>query len=126
MPITIRSLFCAAAGVQNLPVRLAGQHLCLDAAERGNGLRNRALQPTKALLLVSFAAVGDVGHDREHAAAVADGHAVLTLRHFIEIAYGILLRGVGLDVLWPSVLSMTLLGLLWLGAALWRLRRQFA
>jgi ABC-2 type transport system permease protein len=46
------------------------------------------------------------------------------LRHFIDIAYGILLRGNGLYVLWRSVLSMTLLGLGLFGAGLWRFRRQ--
>jgi ABC-2 type transport system permease protein len=47
------------------------------------------------------------------------------LRHFIEIAYGILLRGAGLDTLWDSALAMTLLGcgLFALGAS--RFRRQF-
>ena len=31
---------------------------------------------------------------------------VSPLRHFIEIAYGILLRGAGLAVLWDSVIAM--------------------
>jgi ABC-2 type transport system permease protein len=47
------------------------------------------------------------------------------LRHFIEIAYGILLRGNGLAVLWPSILSMSALGLALFGVGLWRFRRQF-
>jgi ABC-2 type transport system permease protein len=47
------------------------------------------------------------------------------LRHFIEIAYGILLRGNGLAALWPSILSMSALGLGLFGAGLWRFRRQF-
>lgn len=47
------------------------------------------------------------------------------LRHFIQIVYGILLRGAGLDTLWDSALAMALLGsgLFALGA--WRFRRQF-
>jgi ABC-2 type transport system permease protein len=47
------------------------------------------------------------------------------LRHFIQIAYGILLRGAGLDTLWDSALAMVLLGgaLLAIGAG--RFRRQF-
>ena len=47
------------------------------------------------------------------------------LRHFIEITYGILLRGTGLDILWGPVLAMALLGGLLFGLGLWRFRRQF-
>jgi len=46
------------------------------------------------------------------------------LRHFIEIAYGILLRGSTLTVLSRSVASMTLLGVALFGAGVWRFRRQ--
>lgn len=46
------------------------------------------------------------------------------LRHFIAIAYGILLRGNGLMVLWRPVVSMALLGLALFSAGLWRFRRQ--
>jgi len=46
------------------------------------------------------------------------------LRHFIDIAYGILLRGSGLTVLWPAVLKMTAIGAALFGAGLWRFRRQ--
>lgn len=46
------------------------------------------------------------------------------LRHFIEIAYGILLRGAGLAVLWDSVLAMAVLGGLLFAAGVWRFRRQ--
>jgi ABC-2 type transport system permease protein len=54
--------------------------------------------------------------------------AVMTLsplHHFIEIAYGILLRGAGLAVLWDSVLAMAVLGALLFAAGVWRFRRQF-
>jgi ABC-2 type transport system permease protein len=46
------------------------------------------------------------------------------LEHYIEITYGILLRGAGLDTLWDSVLSMVLLGsgLFALGARRFRLQ----
>jgi len=47
------------------------------------------------------------------------------LRHFIEITYGILLRGTGLDILWGSILAMALLGSLLFALGLWRFRRQF-
>jgi ABC-2 type transport system permease protein len=47
------------------------------------------------------------------------------LRYFIDIAYGILLRGVGLEVIWDSVAKMTVIGIALFGIALWRFRRQF-
>jgi ABC-2 type transport system permease protein len=48
------------------------------------------------------------------------------LHHFIEIAYGILLRGAGLAILWDSVLAMALLGAVLFSAGVIRFRRQFA
>jgi ABC-2 type transport system permease protein len=51
--------------------------------------------------------------------------AVMTLsplHHFIDIAYGILLRGSGLDVLWDSVLAMTGLGAALFAFGVWRFR----
>jgi ABC-2 type transport system permease protein len=50
---------------------------------------------------------------------------IFPLRHFIEITYGILLRGAGLDILWDSMLAMALLGSLLFALGLWRFRRQF-
>jgi len=50
---------------------------------------------------------------------------IFPLRHFIEITFGILLRGAGLAALWDSVLAMALLGSLLFGLGLWRFRRQF-
>ncbi len=47
------------------------------------------------------------------------------LRHFIDIAYGILLRGGGPDVLWRPVLAMTAIGATLFALGLWRFRRQF-
>lgn len=47
------------------------------------------------------------------------------LRHFIVIAYGILIRGVGLEVLWPALLKMLLLGAALFAAGVLRFRRQF-
>lgn len=47
------------------------------------------------------------------------------LRYFIDIAYGILLRGVDFEIILDSVLKMTTIGVLLFGAALWRFRRQF-
>ena len=47
------------------------------------------------------------------------------LHHFIEIAYGILLRGAGPAVIWDSVLAMAALGGLLFAGGVWRFRRQF-
>lgn len=47
------------------------------------------------------------------------------LRYFIDVAYGILLRGAGLETLWDSVLKMFAIGAVLFGIALWRFRRQF-
>ncbi|BDG01666.1 ABC transporter permease [Anaeromyxobacter oryzae] len=48
------------------------------------------------------------------------------LRHYVTVAYGILLRGAGMDVLWPRVAAIAALGAVCFAAALWRFRRQFA
>jgi ABC-2 type transport system permease protein len=47
------------------------------------------------------------------------------LRYYTEIAHGILFKGVGLRVLWDSVLALALLGAGLFGFSLWRFRRQF-
>lgn len=47
------------------------------------------------------------------------------LFYFIELGYGILLKGVGLAVLWDSILSLALLGSIILSLGVWRFRRQF-
>jgi len=47
------------------------------------------------------------------------------LRYFIDIAYGILLRGVDLPIILDSVLKMTVIGVVLFSVALWRFRRQF-
>lgn len=47
------------------------------------------------------------------------------LRYYIEVTYGILLKGVGLEALWPVVLPMILLGAGMFGFGMWRFRRQF-
>ena len=52
--------------------------------------------------------------------------ALSPLRYYIEIANGILLKGVGLNILWDSVLAMAALGVMLFGFSLWRFRRQFA
>ncbi|HEY5293613.1 MAG TPA: ABC transporter permease [Burkholderiales bacterium] len=47
------------------------------------------------------------------------------LRHYIEIAYGILLRGAGFGILWTSVLPMAAIGVALFALGLVRFRRQF-
>ncbi len=47
------------------------------------------------------------------------------LYHFVTISYGIQLKGVGLDILWPSILAMLGLGGSLFGFGMWRFRRQF-
>lgn len=47
------------------------------------------------------------------------------LYHFIEMGYGILLKGAGLAVLWDSLLCLTLLGAGIFGFGVRRFRRQF-
>ncbi len=51
--------------------------------------------------------------------------ALSPLRYFIEIATGILLKGVGFDMLWSQALSMGVVGASLFGFGLWRFRRQF-
>jgi len=47
------------------------------------------------------------------------------LRYFIEIVNGILLKGIGIEMLWSQALSMGLLGGSLFGFGLWRFRKQF-
>ena len=51
---------------------------------------------------------------------------VSPLRHFIDIAYGILLRGAGVRLLWDSILWTAALGAALFALGLVRFRRQFA
>ena len=47
------------------------------------------------------------------------------LYYFIEMGYGILLKGAGLDVPWDSLLGLALLGMVIFGFGVWRFKRQF-
>jgi ABC-2 type transport system permease protein len=49
---------------------------------------------------------------------------ISTLHHFVECAYGILLRGAGLRTLWGSILAMALLGAAAFAVAWLRLGRR--
>ncbi len=52
--------------------------------------------------------------------------ALSPLRYYIDVTYGILLKGVGLDLLWDSALAMVGLGTGLFSLGLWRFRGQFA
>ncbi|HZR02562.1 MAG TPA: ABC transporter permease [Burkholderiales bacterium] len=43
--------------------------------------------------------------------------------HYMDVLRGIFLKGVGLTVLWPQALAMTVIGGVLLGGSLWRFRR---
>ena len=47
------------------------------------------------------------------------------LHHFIEVSYGLLLRGAGIAVLWDSILWMAVLGAALFATGVWRFRGQF-
>lgn len=54
--------------------------------------------------------------------------AVMTLsplHHYVDIAYGILLRGAGVDVLWDSILAMAALGAGLFALGAWRFHAEF-
>jgi ABC-2 type transport system permease protein len=46
------------------------------------------------------------------------------LRYYHEIGFGIFLKGVGIDVLWPQALAMAALGLGLFGLGAWGFGRQ--
>lgn len=48
------------------------------------------------------------------------------LRHFSTIARGVLLKGVGLEVLYPNLLALTTFTLVIVGASVWRFRKQLS
>ena len=52
--------------------------------------------------------------------------ALSPLRYYIDVTYGVLLKGVGIELLWDSILAMALLGGVLFGLGIWRFRRQFS
>lgn len=46
------------------------------------------------------------------------------LSYFVVVAQDLFLKGVGLEVLWPQMVAMALLGLILLGLSVWRFRRH--
>lgn len=51
--------------------------------------------------------------------------ALSPLRYYVDVTYGVLLKGVGLELLWDSVLAMALLGGVLFGLGMWRFRKHF-
>jgi len=49
---------------------------------------------------------------------------LMPIRYFAIIVRGILLRGIGIEILWPQVLALTLLGVLTLALSINRLRKR--
>ena len=47
------------------------------------------------------------------------------MTYFVDIAYGVLLKGSELAVLWPKALKMSLLGLAFWALGVYRFQRQF-
>lgn len=47
------------------------------------------------------------------------------LRHYMDAVLSIFLKGAGLEILWPRLASMTLIGIALLGASLLRFRKHF-
>jgi ABC-2 type transport system permease protein len=53
------------------------------------------------------------------------GMTISPLHYYMDASFGILLKGAGIDTLWPSILSIAFLGSIVFGFGLWRFRRQF-
>lgn len=50
--------------------------------------------------------------------------ALSPLRYYIDVTYGVLLKGVGIELLWDSIVAMALLGGVLFSLGMWRFRRQ--
>ena len=51
--------------------------------------------------------------------------AISPLYYFIDISYGIFLKGSVLDILWESIVGMAVIGSINFSLGMWRLRKQF-
>ncbi|OHV10036.1 ABC transporter permease [Kushneria phosphatilytica] len=58
--------------------------------------------------------------------AIQDIMLLAPTTQFIELAQAVLFRGAGLDIIWPRLFALALLGALFFGSALVRLRRSLA
>lgn len=48
------------------------------------------------------------------------------LRHFVQILRGILLKGIGLEMLWLHVLALVIFSVVFLAVSIWQFRKQLA
>lgn len=53
------------------------------------------------------------------------GMNISPLHYYMDASFGIILKGNGLESIWPSILGIVVLGGLVFGFGLWRFRRQF-
>jgi ABC-2 type transport system permease protein len=114
----------------SLPLLLA-LGLCFLAAALGLGLIVSAVAQTQLqAILMTFATVGPAVllsgfiFERELMPPVMQWIGLtIPLTYFLEILRGIVLRGAGLDALWPQVLAMTGLGVFLIVAASIRFAR---
>ena len=51
--------------------------------------------------------------------------AISPLYYFIDISYGIFLKGSGLDILWEPIVGMAVIGSINFSLGMWRFRKQF-
>lgn len=86
----------------------------------------QALQMTLLVFLPSMMLSGFIFPRESMPALIAVLGYGIPLTYFIEVLRGIVLRGVGLSVLWPQVLPMVMFGLFLIAVSVWRFRRSLA
>jgi len=79
---------------------------------------------TYATMLPSFVLSGFVFPLRSMPVALQALSWLVPARYFISGLRGVVLRGVGLEVLWPEVAALSAFAATMLGLAVWRLRRR--
>jgi len=57
--------------------------------------------------------------------AMRVGMTISPLYYYNEMSYAILLKGAGIEILWDSLLGLSVLGLVFFNFGVWRFRRQF-
>jgi ABC-2 type transport system permease protein len=58
--------------------------------------------------------------------ALLTGFFINPIHHFGEIARGSMLKGSGLDTLWPNFLALSIITLVLLSLSVWRFRKQLS
>jgi len=79
---------------------------------------------TYATMLPSFVLSGFVFPLRSMPGALQVLSWLVPARYFISGLRGVVLRGVGLEVLWPETVALSIFAAVTLGLAVWRLRRR--